>query len=96
MTRDADGEPFRLLPWVGQGGKRLYLSTDDPASRLARAADAAEAVQLQMAVQLIDHSEAMLTARPVTARELHHLAHCLTGSLRDVVRIAESRGGRPG
>ncbi|MEU9114641.1 hypothetical protein AB0D04_23330 [Streptomyces sp. NPDC048483] len=96
MMRDGDGAPLRLLPWPGQRGKRLYLSTDGPDSRLARAADATEIIQLAMAAELLDHSTAMLTQYRPTTDELRHLSSCLTSSLTDVLRIAESRGGRLG
>ncbi|MFF4603723.1 hypothetical protein ACFY12_13430 [Streptomyces sp. NPDC001339] len=92
---DGDDEPLRLLPWAGQGDKSLYLSTDHTTGgRLARAADDAEAVQLQMAIELIGHSDDLLAQRPLSAREVAHLARCLTGSLRDMVRVAQSRGDR--
>ncbi|MFF4699011.1 hypothetical protein [Streptomyces chattanoogensis] len=36
----------------------------------------------------------MLTQYRPTVAELMHLSSCLTSSLTDVLRIAESRGGR--
>lgn len=84
---------MRLLPWPGPDGKEAYLSTDNPDSVLSRAADEMEEVHLGMAQQLIVHADKLLAETPESARELRALARCLTCSLRDTLRVAESRGG---
>ncbi|WJY38458.1 hypothetical protein QT196_14825 [Streptomyces sp. P9-2B-2] len=81
----------RLLPWSSPGGKPCYVIGDGngPVSRLA---DEVEAVQLGMAAALLGHAGAMLDDRRVSNGELRFLVERLTEALRDVLRIAESRG----
>ncbi|MEU0844076.1 hypothetical protein ABZ370_32015 [Streptomyces sp. NPDC005962] len=86
---------LRLLPWTTPDGKPCYLSSDDADSRLNRWADEAEAVQLGMGADLLAHAHALLGDRKAAAGELRYLAHRLTEALRDALRIADSRGGRP-
>ncbi|MFJ5830073.1 hypothetical protein [Streptomyces sp. NPDC093089] len=83
----------RLLPWTGEDGRPCYLVGDGvgPVSRLA---DDIEAIRLGMAEGLLGHAEELLADRRATSGELHHLASRLTESLRDVKRVAESRGAR--
>ncbi|MEU9763245.1 hypothetical protein ACFYYY_24140 [Streptomyces sp. NPDC001834] len=57
-------------------------------------ADGIESIQLGMAEDLLGHADALLADRRVTGSELHFLASRLTESLRDVKRVAESRGAR--
>ncbi|RNG27793.1 hypothetical protein [Streptomyces botrytidirepellens] len=85
---------LRLLPWTTPDGKPCYLSSDDAGSRMNRRADEIEAVQLHMGAELLAHARALLGDRKVHAGELRYLAHRLTEALRDVLRIAESRGDR--
>ncbi len=47
-----------------------------------------------MAEGLLDHAAVLLTEHRLTGEELHHLARRLSESLRDVKRVAESRGAR--
>lgn len=47
-----------------------------------------------MAVELLDHATDMLDDRQVTSAQLRYLVARLAESLRDVHRIAESRGAR--
>jgi hypothetical protein len=47
-----------------------------------------------MAGDLLGHAAKLLAERGVFHGELHYLARCLAESLRDVSRVAESRGAR--
>ncbi|MCX4634590.1 hypothetical protein QT196_14905 [Streptomyces sp. P9-2B-2] len=86
-------EPARLLPWAGAGGKPCYL-IGDGTGFLSRIADDTELAQLDLASELLDQATRILIARAWTAGEIHLLALQLTESLREVKRIAESRGER--
>ncbi|MFC8142969.1 hypothetical protein ACFUKV_14665 [Streptomyces paradoxus] len=86
---------LRLLPWVGSDGKPCYLSTGDQGGYVSRLADHIEAYQLGMASQLLDHARQVLDDDPEDLEELHLLAAQLTSALRDVLRVATSRGRRP-
>ncbi|MFE1431108.1 MULTISPECIES: hypothetical protein [Streptomyces] len=83
----------RLLPWAGEDGKPCYLLTDGDGP-LARAADAVEAVQLSMAVGLLRHADGLLADERASSVQLRYLLARMCESLRDVHRVAESRGAR--
>lgn len=83
----------RLLPWSTPEGKPCFLSSDG-AGYLSRVADNIESVQLGMAGELLDHAADMLSDGKVTIDQLHFLTRRLTEALRDVKRVAESRGAR--
>ncbi|MGW8557182.1 hypothetical protein [Streptomyces tubercidicus] len=51
-----------------------------------------EAAQIEMGAELLGHARAMLDARQVSIGELRFLVERLIEALRDVLRIAESRG----
>ncbi|MFF2506028.1 hypothetical protein ACFVTY_21940 [Streptomyces sp. NPDC058067] len=87
----------RLLPWSSLDGNPCYLVSDDTGdSYLSRVADNVEYVQLGMAEDLLSHAADLLGdgERKATAPQLHFLASRLAESLRDVHRIARSRGAR--
>ncbi|WP_405481038.1 hypothetical protein [Streptomyces sp. NBC_00009] len=97
----------RLLPWPNLDGNPCYLIGDGAAnshSHLSRVADNVESVQLDMAEELLDHAADLLGegegegegegGGKTTAPQLHFLASRLAESLRDVHRIALSRGER--
>lgn len=84
---------MRLLPWAGHEGKPCYV-VGDGAGYLSRVADDVESVQLGMADDLLAHAVAILADHTLGRNELHFLSSRLTESLRDVCRVAESRGGR--
>ena len=92
---DGEHEPgvFRLLPWTGAEGKPSYVLTDGT-GHVSRIADSVESIQLSMAEDLLGHATDLLGNRRVGAVDLRFLAGRLSESLRDVVRIAESRGAR--
>ncbi|MEU8994177.1 hypothetical protein ACGFSD_22285 [Streptomyces caniferus] len=85
----------RLLPWVSPDGKTcLLLSDDGGGSGFSRVADRMEDVQLEMAAGLLDHAADMLRDDAATDRQLRYLGAQLSAALRDVCRVAESRGAR--
>lgn len=91
--KENDAQTIRLLPWAGQGGKPCYVLGDGN-GYVSRLADDIESVQLGMADDLLGHAADLLADQKVTGPELHFLANRLTESLRDVRRVAESRGSR--
>ncbi|REK90784.1 hypothetical protein DY245_07985 [Streptomyces inhibens] len=99
MTYDPDhprlpGSPLRLLPWETPSGHPCFLSTDNSGGYLSRKADEMEAEQMRDAAAVIADAEDVLnepTAGPLTLRVTLKQT---TRALVDVVRIADSRGGR--
>lgn len=89
----AQADTMRLLPWSSPEGKPCYLSGDGT-GYVSRLADEIETVQLGMSAELLDHAADMLADRKVTAAQLRFLAARMAEALRDVRRIAESRGAR--
>lgn len=85
----------RLLPWPGPEGNPCYV-IGDGTGFVSRLADCVEAVQLRMASELLEHAADLLADRRATAPQLHFLAARMSEALRDVHRIAESRGVRLG
>ncbi|MEE1805624.1 hypothetical protein [Streptomyces sp. BE133] len=83
---------LRLLPWSGPEGKPCYLSTDDRDGYMSRLADNIEAVQLGTAAQLLQQASETLDDQDAALDEMRHLAKELTGALRDILRVATSRG----
>ncbi|MFJ6103823.1 hypothetical protein ACIQHY_22780 [Streptomyces sp. NPDC092359] len=83
----------RLLPWTGEDDRPCYLVSDGT-GRVTRLADDIEALQLGMAGDLLAHAAELLADSRASSGELRYLARCLTGALRDVKRVADSRGGQ--
>jgi hypothetical protein len=83
---------LRLLPWSGPEGKPCYLDTDDKAGYMSRLADNIEAVQLGTAAELLEHASEALDDQDAGLEDLQRLASELTRALRDVLRVAISRG----
>lgn len=82
---------LRLLPWSGPDGKPCYLNTDDKGGYMSRLADNMGSVQLGMAAELLEQVSETLS-EGAAPEEVRLLADKLTGSLRDVLRVAISRG----
>ncbi|GAA2420728.1 hypothetical protein GCM10010421_02590 [Streptomyces glaucus] len=80
---------------MGPDGKPCYLSTDDQGGCVSRLADHIEAFQLGTASRLLEHARRILDNNTKDLKGLHLLAAQLTSALRDVLRAAKSRGGRP-
>ncbi|MFF4310938.1 hypothetical protein [Streptomyces sp. NPDC001507] len=85
---------LRLLPWVGPEGKPCYLNTDGPEGFMSRLADHIESIQVGMASELLEHATSALDDETANGEELRLLAAQLAGALRDVLRVATSRGRR--
>ncbi|MEV7952769.1 hypothetical protein [Streptomyces sp. NPDC088141] len=83
---------LRLLPWSGPDDKPSYLSTDDGDSHMSRLADNIEAVQLGMAAELLEQAPETLGDEDTGLEDLRLLVKELAGALRDVLRVATSRG----
>ncbi|WP_447037559.1 hypothetical protein [Streptomyces sp. DSM 118878] len=83
----------RLLPWVTPDGNPCYL-IGDGTGLVSRVADNMETVQLGMADDILGHADALTGDPKATAPQLRYLAARLAESLRDVTRIARSRGAR--
>ncbi|MFD9749337.1 hypothetical protein [[Kitasatospora] papulosa] len=83
---------LRLLPWSGPGDKPCYLSTDDPDGYMSRLADGIEAIQLGTASELLEEASEALDNRGTSLDDMRWLVKELTGALRDVYRVATSRG----
>ncbi|MFJ4337408.1 hypothetical protein [Streptomyces sp. NPDC088915] len=83
----------RLLPWTGDEGKPCYLLGDGE-GYVSRVADNIESVQLGMAADLLGHVEDLLSDRSATPEQLRYVVARLSESLREVHRVARSRGAR--
>ncbi|WP_371527547.1 hypothetical protein OG302_16805 [Streptomyces sp. NBC_01283] len=83
----------RLLPWVTLEGKPCVL-VGPGTGFMARLADNIESVQLGMASDLLGHVADTLDGAKVSPEELRFVAARLAESLREIHRIAESRGDR--
>ncbi|MFF1500707.1 hypothetical protein ACFVZR_12655 [Streptomyces sp. NPDC058316] len=83
---------LRLLPWSGPDGKPCYLSTDDRGGYMSRLVDNIEALQLGTAAELLEEASETLDDQDAALEEMRCLAKELTGALRDVLRVATSRG----
>ncbi|MFJ8250309.1 hypothetical protein [Streptomyces sp. NPDC094466] len=84
---------MRLLPWTGAGGKPCYV-VGDGTGHVSRMADDVESIQLDMADELLGHAADLLADDASTGPQVRFLADRLTESLRQIVRVAESRGSR--
>ncbi|MFK0118738.1 hypothetical protein [Streptomyces sp. NPDC090994] len=83
---------LRLLPWSGPDGKPCYLSTDESGGYMSRLADSIEAVQLGMAADLVEQASEVLDDRDAGPDDLRLTLAELAAALRDVLRVATSRG----
>ncbi|OQD55392.1 hypothetical protein BM536_012395 [Streptomyces phaeoluteigriseus] len=83
---------LRLLPWSGPEGKPCYLSTDDKGGYMSRLADNIEEEQLATAAALLEHASETLDGQDADSEDLRRLTGELIGTLRDVLRVATSRG----
>ncbi|MFD9210278.1 hypothetical protein ACFVZM_28855 [Streptomyces sioyaensis] len=89
-----ESSPPRLLPWTRSDWAPCYLSTDDPHSRLSQLADDVEDEVLTAAETLLAETELLFAAPGPDSQEPCPTATVLHGALRDVLRVAVSRGDR--
>ncbi|THA72172.1 hypothetical protein E6P78_02510 [Streptomyces sp. A0958] len=92
-TDRADASGMRLLPWTGAGGKPCYV-VGDGTGYVSRMADDVEDIQLDMANELLGHAADLLADDASTGSQVRFVANRLNESLRQIVRVAESRGAR--
>lgn len=85
---------LRLLPWTTPDGKPCHLSTDDDRSLLSRLADDVEAAQVDSGAEVLAGAEAVLADSKAGERAVRFALTRATESLRDVLRVAYSRGER--
>ncbi|MBW5426209.1 hypothetical protein GKQ77_32425 [Streptomyces sp. BG9H] len=83
----------RLLPWSTPDGNPCYL-IGDGTGHVSRIADNIESIQLGMADELPGYVGDLVDDPKATAPQLRYLAARMAESLRDVTRIARSRGAR--
>lgn len=93
MNNDDLTTTARLLPWTGPDGKPCFLVTGGN-GYLSKVADQIEAVQLDMADDLLGHASDLLADSRATAEQLRYLLALMIEALTDVRRVAVSRGGR--
>ncbi|MFD7548414.1 hypothetical protein [Streptomyces sp. NPDC059816] len=106
-TGEADGAGagegarfVRLLPWSTEEGKPCFLVSDeggaagDGRGGLRRIADEMERTQLGQAVTLLERAGCLVADERSGERELRFVVEQLCTSLREVSRVAESRGAR--
>lgn len=86
---------FRLLPWNSPEGRRCYLSTDDPDSRMSRLADDVEAELLACGEGVLAGAREVLADESAGEVAVRFALRAATDSLRDVLLVAECREGRP-
>jgi len=84
--------PLRLLPWE-EDGKPCYLSSDGDGI-ISRVADDIEAVQLDMAREVVKAALPILHNPLSPHGELRYAGLRLSECLVDAIRVADSRGGR--
>ncbi|QKW06107.1 hypothetical protein HUT18_06515 [Streptomyces sp. NA04227] len=90
-----DGRTTPRFPPSPQSVVRHSPVVDEGQGCPSCAAQNWESVRLANATELLDQAARVLRERRWTAGELHLLAVQLTETLRDVHRIAESRGSPP-
>ncbi|HET6635122.1 MAG TPA: hypothetical protein VFH77_08835 [Streptomyces sp.] len=87
---------LRLLPWETPDGKPCYLSTDDAGGLMSRLADDVEAAQLDSGVDVLLGATTVLNDPKAGEHATRFALRRTTESLRDALRIADSRGARLG
>ncbi|MGK5547042.1 GntR family transcriptional regulator [Streptomyces sp. URMC 127] len=85
---------LRLLPWTSPDDKPCFLSSADGQGRLSRYADAVEAAQMDIGADVLADAEKLLANPEARCEHLRIALQQTTKSLGDVLRVAESRGGR--
>ncbi|MEV4501130.1 hypothetical protein [Streptomyces klenkii] len=85
---------LRLLPWSSPDDKPCFLSPADGQGKLSRYADAVEAAQMDIGAEVLADAEKLLANPKARCDHLRTALQQTAKSLGDVLRVAESRGGR--
>ncbi|MGW6456292.1 hypothetical protein ACWF94_10260 [Streptomyces sp. NPDC055078] len=85
---------LRRLPWDSPEGKACYLSPSSTGSVVSRIADEIEEAQTNAAATVIQGIQAVLDDRNAGVRECRFALTRAQEVLRDLLRVAESRGDR--
>ncbi|WP_413799121.1 hypothetical protein [Streptomyces iranensis] len=86
---------LRLLPWPGENGKPTYTPDDSPNSTVARLADRLEIEQTATAEAVLALAKGLLdSGLRLEPDECAYLMRRVAECLADMLRVAESRGGR--
>ncbi|MFH8785031.1 hypothetical protein [Streptomyces roseoverticillatus] len=94
-TEDDGGRlDWRLLPWTSPDDKPCFLSPVEGQGRLSRYADAVEAAQMDIGADVLADAEKLLANPEARCDHLRIALQQTAKSLSDVLRVAESRGGR--
>lgn len=86
---------FRLLPWNSPEGRRCYLSTDDPDSRMSRLADEVEADLVACGEDVLAGAREVLADEVAGEAAVRFALKATADALRDALLVAECREGRP-
>ncbi|MBO8186785.1 hypothetical protein [Streptomyces spirodelae] len=89
-------EDLRLLPWTSDTGKPCYLAPGADDGMISALADAAEDRQIGEAARVLRECEAVLAQPAAGALALRLALTAAARALRDVARVAHSRGLRLG
>ncbi|MFD9206741.1 hypothetical protein ACFVZM_10720 [Streptomyces sioyaensis] len=88
------GSGLRLLPWLSLGGNPCFLRSEDAGGYLARKADLMEAEQMREGAAVIVDAEEVLDDPTAGSLILRVTLLRATMALDNVLRVADSRGGR--
>ncbi|MET7637677.1 hypothetical protein [Streptomyces sp. NPDC005438] len=85
--------PARLLPWTASDGKPCYLYGRG-GGYVSKMADRVEAEQLDNGYECLDYVNEVLADEEPDMDELLFLVEPMRDALRQVLRVAKSRGER--
>nr|WP_254069038.1 hypothetical protein [Streptomyces sp. TM32] len=88
------GSGLRLLPWLSLGGNPCFLRSEDAGGYLSRKADLVEAEQMRAGAAVLAEAEEVLDDPTAGSLMLRVTLLRATMALDDVLRVADSRGGR--
>ncbi|MET7641339.1 hypothetical protein [Streptomyces sp. NPDC005438] len=85
---------LRLLPWTDTAGRPCYLKEGRTRGYVSRKADYVEAEQIDNGRECLEYANEILAEPEPDEEELLFLVEPLRDALRDLLRIAKSRGDR--
>ncbi|MET7640668.1 hypothetical protein [Streptomyces sp. NPDC005438] len=85
---------LRLLPWTDTAGRPCYLKEGGTRGHVSRKADHVEAEQIDNGRECLEYANEILAEPEPDEEELLFLVEPLRDALRDLLRIAKSRGDR--